>query len=213
MANPQGAWRCARESRVSPHVTRGPGHLVSDPVATVLLAVASHEPADDREAQSREWILRELERLEDPFDEDADPVHVTGSGVVTGARGTILHLHKRLGRWMQTGGHLEPGELPHEAALRESEEETGLSLAHPQTGPRLLHIDVHDAARGHTHLDLRYLLIGPDVEPSPPAGESPHARWFTWSEALDRADEALVGALRAALRQPEAASSAAPEKR
>lgn len=197
---------------MSPHVTRGSGHLVSDPVATVRSAVASHEAGDDREAGSRERILAELKRLADPFDEDADPVHVTGSGVVAGPRGTILHLHKRLGRWMQTGGHLEPGELPHDAALRESEEETGLSLAHPRTGPRLLHVDVHQAARGHTHLDLRYLLIGSDVEPSPPAGESPLARWFTWSEALERADEALVGALRAALHQPEVSSSPAPEK-
>jgi 8-oxo-dGTP pyrophosphatase MutT (NUDIX family) len=180
-------------------------------VATVRSTVIAHEPADDREARSRVRILAELEILAEPFDEHAGPVHVTGSAVVVGSRGTILHLHKRLRHWMQTGGHLEPGELPHDAALRESEEETGLELSHPKGGPRLLHVDVHDAARGHTHLDLRYLLVGPDREPSPPAGESPHARWFSWSKALELSDEALAGALRAALRQPEAASAAPQE--
>jgi 8-oxo-dGTP pyrophosphatase MutT (NUDIX family) len=110
---------------------------------------------------------------------------------------------------MQTGGHLEPGELPHDAALRESEEETGLVLAHPATGPRLLHVDVHAAARSHVHLDLRYLLLGPDEQPSPPEGESPHASWFSWSDALELSDEALAGALKAALRQPEVAAFSA----
>lgn len=203
--------RCDNESLVSPHVTRGPGHLDSDPVATVRALVASHETTDARETGSRVRILEELDRIADPFDENGDPVHVTGSAIVVGCRGTILHLHKRLGRWMQTGGHLEPGELPHEAALRESEEETGLTLAHPGNGPRLLHVDVHEAARGHTHLDLRYLLLGPDEEPSPPAGESPLAKWFSWPDAFGIADEALTGALRAAQRQPETESIAAPQ--
>lgn len=197
---------------MSPDVTRGPGHLLSDPVATVRSVVAAHEPADERELESRDRILMELSRLSDPFDENADPVHVTGSAVVVGSLGTILHLHKRLRRWMQTGGHLESGEMPFDAALRESEEETGLKLAHPGTGPRLLHLDVHDAANDHTHLDLRYLLLGPAEEPSPPAGESPMARWFSWPEALQLSDEALVGALHAARRQPEAGPLTRHEK-
>ena len=69
--------------------------------------------------------------------------------------------------------------------------------------PRLIHVDVHDAANGHTHLDLRYLLIAPDRDPTPPPGESPEARWFGWEEATAVADPALVGALRAARLQPE----------
>ena len=138
-----------------------------------------------------------------PFDEHAGPVHVTGSAVVVGRRGIVLHIHKRLHRWLQPGGHLEPGEGPWDAALRESHEETGLVVAHPVGGPRLVHVDVHSAAKGHTHLDLRYLLLAPDRDPAPPPGESPQARWFGWAEATAVADEALVGALRAARLQPE----------
>ncbi len=111
----------------------------------------------------------------------------------------VLHLHRRLGRWLQPGGHLEPGEPPEAAAVRECREETGLPAEHASTGPRLVHIDVHPA-NGHVHLDLRYLLVTPDLDPDPPPGESPAVAWFGWDEAADLADEALSGALRAARR-------------
>jgi len=166
--------------------------------------VSGHSAADGREASSRTRILDALARLPRPFDEEADLVHVTGSAVVVGRRGTVLHLHKRLHRWMQPGGHIDPGEAPWDAALRESEEETGLVLRHADDGPRLIHLDVHDAANGHTHLDLRYLLLAPDEDPSPPPDESPEARWYSWDEAVAVADAALVGALTVARRQPEA---------
>lgn len=167
----------------------------SDLVAAIRAAVAAFEALTPRERASRARMLEELERLPRPFDREADPVHVTGSAVVVGRRGTVLHLHKRLGRWMQPGGHLDPGEAPWEAALREATEETGLHLRHPDAEPRFIHLDVHPAASGHTHLDLRYLLVGDDADPSPPPGESPHVRWFTLADAIATADEGLVDAL------------------
>jgi 8-oxo-dGTP pyrophosphatase MutT (NUDIX family) len=173
-------------------------------VRLVRESVASHVPADAREARAQARILKELDTLPRPFDETAGPRHVTGSGVVVGPRGTVLHLHKRLGRWMQPGGHIEPGEAPWEAARRESQEETGLELTHPDGGPRLLHVDVHDAAEGHVHLDLRYLLVSGDRQPAPGPGESPEVRWFSWDEARCLADAALRGALDVARRQGEA---------
>jgi ADP-ribose pyrophosphatase YjhB (NUDIX family) len=38
----------------------------------------------------------------------------------------LLILHNKLGRWLPPGGHLEDGEVPHQGALRELREETGL---------------------------------------------------------------------------------------
>ncbi len=166
----------------------------------VRRVVRDHQPEGHREVASKARFLEELGRLDRPCDETADPVHVTASAVVVGPRGTILHLHRRLGRWMQPGGHLDPGEVPEDAAVREGEEETGLTLAHPPGGPCLVHLDVHPAARGHTHLDLRYLLVGPDRDPAPPPGESPHVHWYGWEEAAELADESLQGALRRARR-------------
>lgn len=165
--------------------------------------VREHRAEGPREVASKARFFEELDRLDRPCDESADLVHVTASAVVVGPRGTILHLHRRLGRWMQPGGHVDPGEVPEEAALREAEEETGLGLAHPPGGPCLVHLDVHPAAKGHTHLDLRYLLVGPDRDPAPPPGESPHVHWYEWDEAAELADESLQGALARARRMWE----------
>ncbi len=157
--------------------------------------VEGHEPASPREQSARERFLVELARLTDPFDEHAGPTHVTASGIVVGRRGTVLHLHKRLGIWMQPGGHIDAGETPDAAALREAVEELGLRLEHPPGGARFIHLDVHEAAFGHTHLDLRYLLLGTDADPHPPPGESPDARWCGWDEATAMADAGLADAL------------------
>jgi hypothetical protein len=73
-----------------------------------------------------------------------------------------------------------------------------LAACHPHSGPLLVHVDVHDAPKGHVHLDLRYLLHAPDDDPTPGPGESPDARWFTFEEADAVADESLRNALRAA---------------
>jgi len=161
--------------------------------------VAGFDARTERERDSQARFLTELGRLAEPFSEHADPVHVTGSAIIAGPRGTVLHFHKRLRMWLQTGGHVDPGETPWDAALRESIEETGLPLCHAAGGdapPPLVHLDVHPAARGHTHLDLRYLLNSDDAEPSPPPGESQEVRWFSWDDAIARADPGLVDALR-----------------
>jgi 8-oxo-dGTP pyrophosphatase MutT (NUDIX family) len=160
--------------------------------------VRGHEPADARERAAKERFLAELDRLTHPGDPLADPVHVTASAVVVGTRGTVLHLHRRLGRWLQPGGHLEADEHPADAAVRETVEETGLAAHHPPEGSRLIHLDVHAGAQGHTHLDLRYLLLAPADDPHPGPGESSEVSWWSWPEAFAVADEALVGALRQA---------------
>ena len=144
-------------------------------MAVVRAAVWARRPVDGREARSRHRILVALGRLPRPFDQEADPTHVTGSSLILGPRGVLLHRHKRLGLWLQPGGHLEPGETPWDAARRESSEETGLRLEWPAAGasgaPPLAHVDVHDGGRGHTHLDLRYLLAVRGRRRPGPAGE------------------------------------------
>ena len=160
--------------------------------------LSGHRATDGREQRSIDECTAQLGTLERPFDRDAAPTHVTASAVVVGRRGVLLHMHRRLHRWLQPGGHLDPGELPEDGALRECEEETGLVVRHPPAGPLLVHVDVHTAADDHVHLDLRFLVLGPDADPSPPPDESQDVAWFTWDAAAALADDALAGALRSA---------------
>ena len=106
----------------------------------------------------------------------------------------LLH-HKLLGLWVQPGGHIDAGELPWEGAVREAIEETGLPIRLIDDRPELAHVDVHPGPRGHTHLDLRYVVDGGDGDPVPPPGESEDVAWFGWPEALAIADPGLAGVL------------------
>ena len=47
---------------------------------------------------------------------------------VVHAGAVLLHWHKKLDMWLPPGGHVEPGELPDEAAIRETREEAGLDI-------------------------------------------------------------------------------------
>jgi len=167
----------------------------------VRRTLTQREPLDAAERSSIERTLAELDRLVDPFDQELDPVHVTGSAIVVGPRGVVLLKHRRLGLWLQPGGHVDPGETPWDGALREAREETGLEVSFADMGddgvPRLVHVDVHPGGRGHTHLDLRYLVFGGDADPSPPEGESQEIAWFDWPAAIERAsDDRLTALLR-----------------
>lgn len=163
----------------------------------VIAAVRSRadNPVDDLEAESIRKFLELAPHLEHPFDEEADPIHVTGSALIVGPRGIVLLKHRKLGIWVQPGGHIDPGETPAEAALREAREETGMDCT--LVSDALVHVDVHPGPRDHTHLDLRYLITAPDTDPTPPAGEAQECYWFSWADALATAHPGMVGVLRA----------------
>jgi hypothetical protein len=61
----------------------------------------------------------------------------------------------------------------------------------------MVHVDVHPGPRGHTHLDLRYLLDGDDADPKPPPEESQEVAWFSWEQALEITEPDMAGILRA----------------
>lgn len=179
--------------------------MYAEMVQELLMLVSMHSPIDVREKVSIEEFLRVVPTLSDPCNEHADLTHVTASAIVMsemhGADQVVLHKHKRLGLWLQPGGHVDAGELISDAAVREAREETGLHVRHATDAPLFIHVDVHPGPRGHTHLDVRYLLVAPHETPCPDEGESPDVAWFSYEDALAVADEALVGALRAMRRQ------------
>jgi 8-oxo-dGTP pyrophosphatase MutT (NUDIX family)/N-acetylglutamate synthase-like GNAT family acetyltransferase len=164
----------------------------------LLDRLATRRAVDARERWSLQRFAEIVPTLDCPFDEAGGPVHVTASAIVVGDRGVVLHKHKRLGLWLQPGGHIDPGETPWEAARREAVEETGLPVEFPDAEgePPVVHVDVHPGPRGHTHLDVRYVLHAPSMRPAPPEGESQEVDWFPWHRAIRLADAGLAGVLR-----------------
>jgi 8-oxo-dGTP pyrophosphatase MutT (NUDIX family) len=107
----------------------------------------------------------------------------------------LLH-HGRLGRWLQPGGHGEGEVDPRLIALREVEEETGLTDLSPFPDERLLDVDVHliparPGEQEHPHLDLRYgFLARPGAVPRI-SSESRELRWFPLGALSAEADASL----------------------
>ena len=56
---------------------------------------------------------------QDPFKRSNKIGHFTASGLVIRDDKVLLILHPYLGRWFQPGGHIDDGESPIDAAIRE----------------------------------------------------------------------------------------------
>jgi len=105
--------------------------------------------------------------------------HFTVAVFVVHAGQVLLHYHRKLGKWLPPGGHVEDNELPDDAAVREVFEETGVR-AHlvgarglPIDDPRQLvlpaGLQVENIYPGHEHIDLVYFAV-----PDPDAAQAAH---------------------------------------
>lgn len=144
----------------------------------------------------------------DCFDRTCRPGHITASAwVTTPARDRFLLVHHRkLGRWLQPGGHADGQTDVAAVALREATEESGLpNLRLAAHGFPLLplDLDVHeiparrDAAGAliedaHEHHDLRFLILADAAVAPQTSDESHDVRWFTVDQLHAVTDEESV---------------------
>ena len=162
---------------------------------TLLAQLRAYEPDDALEAGHRTLMLDLLASAADPFARGHFvPGHFTASCYIVDGEGRLLlHHHRRLGRWLQMGGHVDGDELPETAALREGREESGLADLELLD---LFDLDIHTipAAKGepdHDHFDVRYVVRTRTPEAiTLDRAESNDLAWVT----LGRAAELMPGA-------------------
>ena len=122
--------------------------------------------------------------------------HFTASAWVVAADGarTLLTHHRKLGLWLQPGGHADGDtELPR-AALKEAEEETGLPGLRIESGIFDLDrhwIPEHKGVPAHWHYDVRY-VVRAGADEAFVVSEESHA--LAWREIAELAREQAADA-------------------
>lgn len=111
---------------------------------------------------------------------------------------TLVHMHRKLGKLLPVGGHIELDETPWQAAAHEIAEESGYALnqlmilqpperIHALTNsmlhPQPLVAATYDITPDHFHSDISYALVATgDPNGEPDEGESTDMRWLTRAE-------------------------------
>lgn len=97
-----------------------------------------------------------------------------------------LGWHKKADDWIPPGGHIEPGETPSLAAIREMKEELGVDITLDMLEPFALSVKpINDLARGcMAHYDVWHLVDIPEQNFVYLESEYHDAGWFSVKEGL-----------------------------
>jgi 8-oxo-dGTP pyrophosphatase MutT (NUDIX family) len=110
----------------------------------------------------------------------------------------LIH-QRKLGIWIQLGGHADGERDLAQVALREAREESGLtdlSFFTPKHGTKsgppfpfdldVLVVPGRPEMAEHIHYDVRYLLLCPEAQPLEANPEAHEVAWLTIDEAMQR---------------------------
>lgn len=184
-------------------ISRAPAAPLPDLHAACVKTLDSWPAPDSPQEALRLDYLDHLRRRSDGWSRTCPGAHLTASSLICAPRDgrVLLTLHARLGRWLQTGGHLDATDTTLEAAaLREATEESGLEdLA---LDPTPLTLSRHEVPCGPSrptfHLDVQYLVRAAATAPPAVSGESLDVRWFDVG-ALPEVDDSVRALVAAAV--------------
>jgi 8-oxo-dGTP pyrophosphatase MutT (NUDIX family) len=159
-----------------------------------------YEPVNEQEQADKALMIQYIERNDDVLERSNLAAHLTSSAIVVNpAMDKVLFAHHNIYQsygWV--GGHNDGDPDCLKVAIKEAQEETGISNIVPYTDD-IIGIDViyvfHHIKNGtyvpdHLHLNVTYLLIASEDEtPTPREGENTSVRWFELGDALNHITE------------------------
>jgi len=154
----------------------------------LLALLAKFNSTDGLEARAHREIEEFVQSNSDCFTRSLQIGHITGSAWLVDRSGTrvLLTHHRKLGKWLQLGGHCDGNPDVLDVALREAREESGIADIVP-VSRAIFDLDVHliPARSGepqHYHYDVRFLLR---VETDDTFRVSPESSALAWVGKAD----------------------------
>ena len=144
--------------------------------------------------------------------------HFTATGIVFNSKSEVLMVkHNKLKVWLPPGGHIDENELPCDAALRETFEETGVRArlidakpspilstpcckhARELVQPFVILLEDIEGDGTHNHIDLVYLALAESDDLQPQLSEVDDIGWFSQEQfgkldTFDNVAETIVKA-------------------
>ena len=150
----------------------------------------SYSPRDEEQQRIKSEFLKFISRAPAPLSRENLEGHLTASALLFNSDETkvLLTHHRKLGKWLQLGGHADGDSDLLRVALKEGEEESGIQGIVP-IREEIIDLDIHEipARNGvpkHLHYDVRFILRVPSqaAEDFTISDESLDLRWFTRGE-------------------------------
>ncbi len=152
---------------------------------------------DAHEERMRVRILEFVQQNAECFRRTLRVGHITGSAWVVNRERThtLLVHHRRLGKWLQPGGHAEDETDVLAVAVREAEEETGLRVQ--PISRSIFDVDAHDIPESkkepaHVHYDIRYMVEADMMNRVVVSPESRAVEWVRLSQVAAMNNEESV---------------------
>ncbi len=161
------------------------------PAQQQVLSMLNQYDEDELENQhSKALLIKFAERYKNCCERTLTVGHFTGSCWLVSKDGqrVLLTHHKKLERWLQLGGHADGDSDLAQVALREAEEESGLTDLVVE--PEIFDLERHAIpARGsdaeHYHHDVRFVVQATGGEDFVVSDESHALAWRVISELVD----------------------------
>lgn len=174
---------------------------------SVLSSLADWDAPDHHQDALRQAVLGFTLAREDACERACAPGHVTASVAVLDHSGSavLLTLHPRIGRWVQLGGHCEPGDADIVgAALREGTEESGINRLRIDPELAAIHVHALTCSLGvpTRHLDLQFVAHAPAGAEIAISDESLDLRWWPVDALPPGTDDALATLVARAVARP-----------
>lgn len=173
--------------------------------ADAVKVLTEWQPENAEQESLRQAYLGFLAAREDSCERSCAAGHLTASAVVLDGDKVLLTLHPRVGKWLQLGGHCEPGdETLAGAALREATEESGIDGL--TIDPTPIHLEVHPITCSlgvpTRHFDVRFVVHAPAGARPEISDESDDLQWWPIAETPNEELLPMIAAAKASAEVP-----------